>query len=205
MQIELNQTLKKNEISTEKQIEIFSKEKLSKKDFEYLYQTYYQKVYDFTLRRVSDPHVAEDLTSSIFEKIVKSLNDFQWQGITVSAWIFRIARNMVIDHYRKNNKHKGDVSLDLVSNFIESKSESALEMLIDDEIQIKLYNAIREFRDEDQYLIYYKYFEGLSNKEISDLMQMSETNIGTRLHRIRKKLRQYLNNENDSTDQESLS
>jgi len=197
--------LKKNEISTEKQIEIFSKEKLSKKDFEYLYQTYYQKVYDFTLRRVSDPHVAEDLTSSIFEKIVKSLNDFQWQGITVSAWIFRIARNMVIDHYRKNNKHKGDVSLDLVSNFIESKSESALEMLIDDEIQIKLYNAIREFRDEDQYLIYYKYFEGLSNKEISDLMQMSETNIGTRLHRIRKKLRQYLNNENDSTDQESLS
>jgi len=205
LQIELNQTLKKNEISTEKQIEIFSKEKLSKKDFEYLYQTYYQKVYDFTLRRVSDPHVAEDLTSSIFEKIVKSLNDFQWQGITVSAWIFRIARNMVIDHYRKNNKHKGDVSLDLVSNFIESKSESALEMLIDDEIQIKLYNAIREFRDEDQYLIYYKYFEGLSNKEISDLMQMSETNIGTRLHRIRKKLRQYLNNENDSTDQESLS
>ncbi len=197
--------MKKNEISTEKQIEIFSKEKLSKKDFEYLYQTYYQKVYDFTLRRVSDPHVAEDLTSSIFEKIVKSLNDFQWQGITVSAWIFRIARNMVIDHYRKNNKHKGDVSLDLVSNFIESKSESALEMLIDDEIQIKLYNAIREFRDEDQYLIYYKYFEGLSNKEISDLMQMSETNIGTRLHRIRKKLRQYLNNENDSTDQESLS
>jgi len=205
LQIELNQTLKKNEISTEKQIEIFSKEKLSKKDFENLYQTYYQKVYDFTLRRVSDPHVAEDLTSSIFEKIVKSLNDFQWQGITVSAWIFRIARNMVIDHYRKNNKHKGDVSLDLVSNFIESKSESALEMLIDDEIQIKLYNAIREFRDEDQYLIYYKYFEGLSNKEISDLMQMSETNIGTRLHRIRKKLRQYLNNENDSTDQESLS
>lgn len=184
--------MKKQELTKKQQKVIFSKDKITKKDFDTLYEIYYKKVYDFTLKRVSDSHIAEDLTSSIFEKIVKSIDDFQWQGITISAWIFRIARNRIIDYYRKSNKYKGNVSLEEVSNFIESKVQSTMEIMIDDEIQIKLYNAIREFRDEDQYLIYYKYFEGLNNKKIAEMMKMSETNIGTRLHRIRKKLRKYL-------------
>lgn len=184
--------MRKQELTKKQQKVIFSKGKISKKDFDTLYEIYYKKVYDFTLKRVSDTHVAEDLTSSIFEKIVKSIDDFQWQGITVSAWIFRIARNRIIDYYRKNNKYKGNVSLDDVSNFIESKGQSTMEIMIDGEVQVKLYNAIREFKDDDQYLIYYKYFEGLNNKKIAKMMNMSETNIGTRLHRIRKKLKKYL-------------
>jgi len=181
--------LEKKDLTEKQQKRIFTKKKLANQDFDKIYTTYYKQVYDFVLKRVSDVHVAEDLTSSIFEKIVKSIDDFQWQGITVSAWIFRVARNRVIDHYRKGNKYKGRVSLDKVSNFIESKSQSALEMLEDSEDQVKLYNIIREFKDEDQYLIYYKYFEDLNNKKIANLMGMSETNIGTRLHRIRKKMK----------------
>lgn len=188
--------MRKTELSKEKQKKLLTKDKLTKKDFDMLYRTYHDKVYNFTLKRVSDPHTAEDLTGEIFEKIVKSLEDFKWQGITVSAWIFRVARNQVIDFYRKNNKYKGNVSLDEVSNFIESKSESALEMMIDDEVQINLYNAIREFKDQDQYLIYYKYFEQMNNKKIAQIMGMTETNIGTRLHRVRKKLKKYLKKEN---------
>jgi len=178
----------------EKQKQLADKKKLNKKDFALVYESYYQRVYDFVLRRVSNQHTAEDLTSQIFEKIVKSIDDFQWQGISMSAWIFRIARNSVIDHYRKSNKYKGSVSLDEISDFIESQSESALQMLIDDEDYIFLYNAIREFKDQDQYLIYYKYFEGMDNKSIAKAMKLSETNIGTRLHRIRHKLKEILDN-----------
>lgn len=178
--------------NTKKQKEIIQKEEVTNKDISLIYDSYHRKVYEFVLRRVSDQHTAEDLTSLIFEKIFKSINDFQWQGITLSAWVFRIARNSVIDHYRKSNKYKGNVSLDDVSNFIESQSQSAIEMLIEDEDYIRLYNAIREFRDVDQYLIYYKYFEGFDNKTIAKIMGLSDTNIGTRLHRIRKKLKGYL-------------
>ena len=175
-----------------KQKTLAQKEKLSEKDFTEVYESYHKRIYEFVLRRVSDKHVAEDLTSQIFEKILKSINDFQWQGVSMSAWVFRIARNSVIDHYRKNNKYKGNVSLDDLSDFIESQSQTALEMLIDDEDYIGLYNAIREFKDKDQYLIYYKYFEGMDNKSIAKLMNLSETNIGTRLHRIRNKLKTIL-------------
>lgn len=188
--------MEKKELTEKQQKEIFSRKRLTKKDFDLIYKAYHQKVYDFVLKRVSDRHTAEDLTSAIFEKIVKAIDDFQWQGITVSAWIFRVARNAVIDYYRKSNKDKGRISLDKVSNFIESKGESALEVLEEREDQVMLYNAIREFKDEDQYLIYYKYFEDLNNKKIAELMEMSETNIGTRLHRIRKKLKVLINKQN---------
>jgi RNA polymerase sigma-70 factor (ECF subfamily) len=158
------------------------------KDFEPLYELFHGKVYNFVLRRVSSKEIAEDITSEIFEKIYKSLPDFQWQGVTISAWIFRIARNAVIDHYRKNSKRKNDASIDDFSNSLESPLKKAEDLMIEREEHVILYDAIREFPDQDQYLIFYKFFEELSNKDIAKLMKMSETNVGTRLHRVRRKL-----------------
>lgn len=142
----------------------------------------------FVHKRVSNEAVAEDLTSEIFEKVLLSIADFQWQGITVTAWIFKIARNHIIDYYRKNEKHKGEKSLEDIVNFVESNVPSVDVEAEADEEEVELYNAIRELDEEDQYLVYYKFFEELSNKEIAQLLHLSETNIGTKLHRTRKKL-----------------
>ena len=128
------------------------------------------------------------MTSEVFEKVLISMPDFKWQGITISAWIFKIARNHIIDYYRKNDKHKGEKSIDDVINFIESKVPSVDIELEADEEEVELYNAIRELDDEEQFLIYYKFFEELSNKKISRLLNISKTNVGTKLHRTRKKL-----------------
>ncbi|MEI7579678.1 MAG: sigma-70 family RNA polymerase sigma factor [bacterium] len=167
---------------------LFQKEKLNGNDFSKLFAVYQPKVFDFVLKRVTSKEVAEDLTSDIFEKILKSIHDFQWQGITVSAWIFKIARNRIIDYYRKNNSTKNNVSIEDVANFVVSSAPNVeVEMMADDE-EKALYDALRELGSNDQYLIYYKFFEGLSNKDIADITGMTETNIGTRLHRIRKKI-----------------
>lgn len=117
-----------------------------------------------------------------------SLSDFRWQGITVSAWIFKIARNHIIDFYRKNDKHKGEKSLEDVINFVESKIPSVDIEAEADEEEIELYNAMRDLEEDEQYLIYYKFFEEMSNKQIAGIVKMSETNVGTKLHRTRKKL-----------------
>ncbi len=121
------------------------------------------------------------------------MNDFQWQGIAISAWVFRIARNHLIDYYRKQNKYKNDKSLDEIINIVESTLPNADFEMQRDEEDILLYNAIKEVDEEDQYLVYYKFFEEMSNSEIADLTGMTETNIGTRLHRIRKKLAKIIN------------
>lgn len=81
-----------------------------------------------------------------------------------------------------------------VSNFIESKLPSIDTQLEIFEEESKLYLAIQELPEEDQYLIYYRFFEELSLKDIADKTGMSETNIGTKLHRIRKKLSKIIQN-----------
>ena len=167
-------------------------EKISQKDFDELFTLYHSKVFDFLYKRVSNKEIAEDLTSEVFEKILKTMNDFQWQGVTISAWIFRIARNHLIDFYRKNNKYKKDTSLDDIVNIVVSSSPSIEKVLEDGETEIALFQSIRELDEEEQYLIYYKFYEEMSNKQISDLTGITETNIGTKLHRIRKKLAKYI-------------
>lgn len=177
-----------NKDFTDNQNEIDEKRSFTKNDFELIYKNYYKKVLEFVYKRVSSREIAEDLTSEIFEKILKSIEDFKWQGITISAWIFRIARNNIIDFYRKNSKRKTDSSLDDYSNIIESTLKNSEDMMIESQEYVNLYDSIREFDEEDQYLIYYKFFEDLSNNEIAKVMKMTETNVGTRLHRIRKKI-----------------
>lgn len=142
----------------------------------------------FVNKRVSNDTVAEDLTSEVFEKVLLSISDFKWQGITISAWIFKIARNHIIDYYRKNEKYKGERSLEDIVNYIESTIPAVDIEAEADEEEVELYNAIRELDEEDQYLVYYKFFEEMSNKEIAELLSHSETNVGTKLHRARKKL-----------------
>jgi len=62
------------------------------------------------------------------------------------------------------------------------------------EVEKGLFESISELSEKDQYLIYYKFFEELSNKQIAKITGYSETNIGTKLHRIRKKLHSSLSN-----------
>lgn len=165
-----------------------AQDRLHKKDFTKLYNLHHKQVYDFVLRRVSTKEIAEDLTSEIFEKILKTIETFQWQGITVSAWIFRIARNHLIDYYRKNDKRKSDSSFDDIVDIVISPTTSAQEELEKSEDEIHLFKSIMELNEEEQYIVYYKFYEEMSNKQIAELTNTTETNIGTKLHRIRKKL-----------------
>lgn len=125
------------------------------------------------------------------------MGDYQWQGISVSAWIYRIARNHLIDYYRKQNKYKNDKSFDDVVNIVESNLPTAETEIVRDEEDIILYRAIRELDEEDQYLVYYKFFEGMSNSQISQIIGQTETNVGTRLHRIRKRMKKLIDNKSN--------
>lgn len=179
----------KKELTKEEQMTIVSKEELSNADYELVYTVYYERVFNFINSRVSKRVDAEDLTSHVFERVLKKLPDFQWQGVSIVSWIYRIARNAVIDFYRKNNDRKTDSSIELIGDFLESDEEKIDNIIIESDEQADLFNALREFEDEDQYLIYYKFFEELSNKEIAELTGLSETNVGTKLHRLRAKLK----------------
>lgn len=166
------------------------------RDFTKVYKENKPKIFNFIHKRINSKEDAEDITEEVFLKVYKNLADFKWQGVSIEAWIYKIARNSIIDFVRKKQKEKGNVILDEVENVIPNNDKDILLSLLDMEEEQVLYNSISGLTPEDQYLIYYRYFEELPIEEIANRLDLSETNIGTRLHRLRKKLLINLKTEN---------
>lgn len=169
--------------------ELFNLVRKDKKNFDKIYQKYYNLVLNYIRNRISNKAIGEDLASEVFEKALKAIDDFKWQGVSLSAWIFRIARNLLTDYYRKVGRVGENISLTEIENLFEDVEANQYLDFIRDEEDMALYDAIREFKEKDQYLIYYKFFEDLRNKGIARVTGLSESNVGTRLYRIRRKLR----------------
>lgn len=169
--------------------------KLIKKDKAYfgkVYEQYYRLILNYLKKRMHSYAQSEDLASEVFEKAYRAIDDFRWQGISLSAWIFRIARNLLTDYYRKVGKGANDISLTEIEDLFEDEEVSLFVEYARSEEDLALYDALREFNELDQHLIYYKFFEDLSNKEIATITGLAESNVGTRLYRIRRKLKHLL-------------
>ena len=177
--------------------------KRDKQSFGKIYDKHYDHVKNFIKKRVKTEEIAEDLASETFSKAYRAIDDFKWQGVSIKSWVFRIARNLLIDYYRKNKKYASSSSLEGIENIVKDPYASVFSNYIKGEEELDLYNALGEFSEADQYLIYYKFFEGLQNKEIARITNMSASNVGTRLYRIRKKLKSILNKKGIFKDENS--
>lgn len=166
-----------------------------KKNFGPLYEEYYPQIFGYIKKRIERREVAEDLTSKAFEKALKAIDNFQWQGVPFKSWLFRIARNVLTDFYRSQGRKPGDVSFEIVEDFTKDEGLQPDEVYVRDDDESSLYEAMAELDEDDQYLIYYKFFEKLSNVEIAKITGLSETNVGTKLYRIRSKMKGLLEEE----------
>ncbi|MFI5205013.1 MAG: RNA polymerase sigma factor, partial [Flavobacteriales bacterium] len=101
--------------------------------FGVLYQRYYRNVFLFVFKRVSDEELAADVTSQVFLKTMLNLGSFQFRGAPFGAWLLRIARNELIDHFRKNSRMRcvsADSTglLDFIRDTNEPYNEDNLEL-----------------------------------------------------------------------------
>ena len=164
------------------------------KHFGVLYEKYYPQIRVYVLKMVSDEAIAEDVTGAVFEKALERISYFQWQGVSFGSWLYRIARNSVYDYYRSARRRRTTKLSD--DRELEQKNEDTLEELVlHSESELQLYAVISELEKKDQYLLYYRYFEGMSVKEVARKTEMSEANVATRLHRIRNRLKSVLSSE----------
>jgi RNA polymerase sigma-70 factor (ECF subfamily) len=74
--------------------------------FDVLYEIHFDRVYFFVVRRVHDRSIAEDLTSEVFHKALANLPSYQWRGTPFSAWLFRIASNAIVDHFKRSGREQ---------------------------------------------------------------------------------------------------
>ena len=172
--------------------------KKDKTFFDRIYKENYQKIFNFIYSKIQNRENSEDIASLVFEKAFKGIDTFQWEGVSIESWLYRIARNALIDYYRYEGRRKKDISINSkdvanenseIQDSISDNEPFIEDVLARSDEEIKLYKIIRLFDEKDQYMIYYKYFEDLTNKEIAVIMDMTETNVSTKLMRLRSKIK----------------
>jgi RNA polymerase sigma-70 factor (ECF subfamily) len=153
-----------------------------------LYDEFMPKVYRFIHYKVNDEQVTEDLTSIVFEKALDNFNKYSSNKASFSTWIFSITRNTLIDYYRTNKTHQ-QVSLDEVTE-MPSQDFSPQEMVEKNAEQECLRRCLSKLPEDDQEIIRLKFAGELNNRQIAKILGLSESNIGVKLFRSIKKLRE---------------
>ncbi|MEQ9405134.1 MAG: sigma-70 family RNA polymerase sigma factor [Cyclobacteriaceae bacterium] len=156
--------------------------KEDKLHFEPLYNRYYEPLYRFFMRRTDNSSLSDDLCSTTFFKALDNLNGYKWQGKPFGAWLFRIGANELNKHFR--NKKQIYVieedKLNCVDEKIEISGKEHMELLI---------KLLDELPETELRMLELKYFENQSFKEMSALLEMSESAVKMRVYRLLSKLR----------------
>lgn len=159
-------------------------------EFTEIYKAYYKRVFKYICYRINDQHMAEELCSQVFERIIAKYNSFSRNNMTLEGWIFAIARNTIIDYYRKN-KRGFHFSLDYIIDIVSSNS-SPDELILIAENNSYLFRALAHLNERDRAVVSLKYGAELKNTEIAKLMELSESNVSVILCRSLKKLQKKL-------------
>ena len=162
-----------------------SKPSNSVAEFSTYYDEYMPKVYRFIHYKINNRQLSEDLTSDVFEKAVVNFNKFDSSRGPFSAWVFTIARNVLIDHYKAN---KAYASIDEAED-IESKEPGPEEALETSETNKQLMGCLSTLPEREQEIVRLKFGARMNNRQISKLMGLSESNVGTILNRSLGKLK----------------
>lgn len=154
--------------------------------FGLLYDHYQPKIYRFVLIKVGRREEAEDLTHQVFLNAWKKISNYKDLGFPFSSWLYRIARNQVIDHYRTRKQEVGleEVDAEISTDF------GLNEIVIDDKRQLeRVMEALRELREDYQEVLIMRFVEDLSVKETAAAVEKSEGAVKLMQHRAVKELK----------------
>lgn len=151
-----------------------------------LYDRYVQPVYRYLYSRMGDVHAAEDVTSQTFIAAYEALPKYREQG-QFSAWLFRIARSKMNDHFRRNRR---EVGLEAAGELIER--EDSLGTLIRAEELSQIRFLIKKLSEEEQDLIRLRYVAELSFVEIANLLGKREDAVKKSIYRLLERLKRQM-------------
>jgi RNA polymerase sigma-70 factor (ECF subfamily) len=151
-----------------------------------LYSIHLDRIYRYIFYQVNDRTTAEDLTEEVFIKAWKNISKFKWKGHPFSSWLYRIARNHVIDYFRTSQQQKP-----LEGELPDSDAGPEREVEIKQMNQL-IYEAVSTLPQQQRQLIILKFIEGLDNWEIEKVMGKNQGAIRVMQMRALAALRQKL-------------
>ena len=157
-----------------------------------LINSYWVDVFSFVMKKVQDENVADEITVSVFSKVLAKL-DLYDPNFQFKTWILTIAQNTVIDYWRKKNRENED-SVESFDGFKNQFALSPEELLISEEDQKQIITIIESLDSNYQEIIRLRFFEEKSIKEIAEELNLTVANTKVRIMRAKKVLAELLKN-----------
>jgi len=155
-----------------------------------LYELYIERIFNYVYYRTGNLHDAEDLTARVFQRAMNHIQSYTDRGVPFSAWLYRIAHNLVANWHRDRSRRQEIPLSDLP--VVPSKEERPETRLMRSQEQDSLLRMIRQLPPERQHLLILKFVENLSNAEIGQIMGRSEGAVKSLYHRTLLSLRDQL-------------
>jgi RNA polymerase sigma-70 factor (ECF subfamily) len=169
---------------------LIAQAKEDREAFGELYERYAGKIYSYIYYRTGNPADAEDLTARVFVRALQNIESYEDRGHAFSAWLYRIAHNLVANWHRDNSRRPTIALEDLSQWRVTGKGPEDVAALLED--RTALLEAVRRLPTDRQELLTLKFVDQLSNAEIGEIMGRSEGAIKSLYHRTLLVLRQEL-------------
>jgi len=160
-----------------------------KKKYSKIYDQYIAKIYRFIFIKVNSQEIAEDLASETFLRGWERLKELDGKIDNLPAFLYQIARNLVVDHYREKN-HTNLVSADS-SQIADPRNDLGEKVAFDSDLRIIL-ATMTGLSDDYREVINLHYLDDLSIKETAQILNRPEGTVRVMLHRALKELREQL-------------
>jgi RNA polymerase sigma-70 factor, ECF subfamily len=152
-----------------------------------LYEQYVGRIYNYVYYRTGNHHDAEDLTARVFFRAISSINNYEDRGLPISAWLYRIAHNLVANWHRDKSRRPEILLEDGIGFHIPTEHPETTLMQVEE--NENLLECIRKLPPDRQQLLILKFVDHMSNAEIGQIMGRTEGAIKSLYHRTLLSLR----------------
>ncbi len=147
---------------------------------EELYLIHFDRIYSYLHMSVGNRHDAEDLTTQTFLKMLESIKSFRWQSAPFSAWLFRIAHNLAMDHFRATRRWQPEEEVPEPTGETESSAEAVALQSIGRQGMLELIEVLSQ---EQKQVLTLKFVFNLPNAEVATILEKTEGAIKSLQHR----------------------
>ena len=159
---------------------------------EELYLMHFDRIYSYLHMSVGNRHDAEDLTTQTFMKMLESIKRFRWRSAPFSAWLFRIAHNLAMDHFRASRRWQPEEEVPEPAGDAEPSAEAVALQTIGRESMLQL---IENLSQEQKQVLTLKFVFNLPNAEVATILGKSEGAIKSLQHRALVSLKKQITKE----------
>jgi RNA polymerase sigma-70 factor, ECF subfamily len=147
---------------------------------EELYLLHFDRIYSYLHMSVGNRHDAEDLTTQTFLKMLESITKFRWQSAPFSAWLFRIAHNLAMDHFRASRRWQPEENVPEQPGEEGPSAEAEAMQVIGRQSMLEL---IENLSDEQQQVLTLKFVFNFPNADVATILGKTEGAVKSLQHR----------------------